>query len=109
MQVTRTPADVLATRSRRYQEKYGDRAVEIYTVPEDPYEPRSEEKEEYMGGIDVVIAFRESHDLFEDTDDVTRIAHDVMDEMGWELYIAPHHVSEKSRRAGWAEEEGTEI
>jgi len=32
MQVLRTPADVLATLSRRYQEHYGDRLVGLYAA-----------------------------------------------------------------------------
>jgi hypothetical protein len=32
-----------------------------------------------------------------------------MDETDWDLFVAPHHVSEKSRRVVWVEEEGTEI
>ena len=35
MQVTRTPADVLATLSSRYREHYGER-LGIYAVPDFP-------------------------------------------------------------------------
>lgn len=109
MQVPRTFADVLATLSRRYREHYGGRLAGVYAVPEDPYDPRSEKVEEIEDAVDVFVIFREPYEPFEETDDVTRIAYEVMDETDWELFIAPHHVSEKSRRAVWVEEEGTEI
>ena len=46
MQVTCTPADVLATLSRRYREHYGDRLVGIYAVPEFPFADEGPEKTE---------------------------------------------------------------
>jgi hypothetical protein len=48
MQVTRTPADVLATLSRRYREHYGDRLVGIYAVPEFPFADEGPRKRRMM-------------------------------------------------------------
>ena len=109
MQVTRTPADVLATLSRRYREHYGDRLAGVYAVPEDPYEDRSPTEGELEGAVEVFVVLREPYEPFEETDDVTRIAYEVMDETDWDLHVIPHHDSVAGRRAEWAEKKGIEL
>jgi hypothetical protein len=109
MQVTRTPADVLATLSRRYREHYGDRLAGVYAVPEDPYEERAPTENELEGAVEVFVVLKEPYEPFEETDDVTRIAYEVMDETDWDLHVIPHHDSETGRRAEWAKENGVEL
>ena len=109
MQVTRTPADVLATLSRRYREHYGDRLAGVYAVPRDPYEERSPTEGELEGSVEVFVVLQEPYEPFEETDDVTRIAYEVMDETDWDLRIIAHHDAESGRRAEWAKEKGIEL
>ena len=109
MQVTRTPADVLATLSRRYREHYGDRLAGVYAVPEDPYEGLSPTEGELEGAVEVFVVLREPYEPFEETDDVTRIAYEVMEETDWDLHIITHHDSETGRRAEWAKDNGIEL
>ena len=109
MQTTRTPADVLATLSRHYREHYGDRLAGVYAVPRDPYEERSPTEGELEGSVEVFVVLQEPYEPFEETDDVTRIAYEVMDETDWDLRIIAHHDAESGRRAEWAEEKGIEL
>lgn len=109
MQVTRTPADVLATLSRRYREHYGDRLSGVYAVPEDPYEERSPTEGELEGAVEVFVILREPYEPFGETDDVTRIAYEVMEETDWELHIITHHASETGHRGKWAKKHGIEL
>ena len=70
MQVTRTPADVLATLSRRYREHYGVR-LGIYAVPEFPFSDEGPEgKDDDVSVIEVVVVLQGPYDHFEETDPV---------------------------------------
>lgn len=64
MQVTRAPADVLATFSRRYREYYGDCLPGVYAVREDPYEERSPREGELEGAVEVFVILRERYKPF---------------------------------------------
>ena len=110
MQVTRTPADVLATLSRRYREYYGDRVVGIYAVPEFPF------SDEGPGGdaddvraIEVVVILQDPYDPFEETDPVVEIAMDVTEEYDWWMGIFARHAGRDDQLADWAREKGVEL
>lgn len=87
-------ADVLADLAQRVRAHYGDRLVGLYALPNDPYEPERGSEEH---GVHVVIVLRGGYDYSAETDNVTRIAHDVMDRTEWQYPVAPHHISADSR------------
>ena len=99
----------MATLSRRYREHCGDRLAGVYAVPEDPYEDRSPTEGELEGAVEVSVVLREPYEPFEETDDVTRIAYEVMGETDWDLHVIPHHDSGAGRRAERAEKRGVEL
>lgn len=84
MQVTRTPAEVLATPSRRYREHYGKRLVGIYAVPEFPFTDEGPEgDDDDVRAIEVVVILQGPYEHFEETDPVVDIAMDVTEEYDW--------------------------
>ncbi len=111
MQVTRTPADILATLSRRYREHYGDRLIEIYAVPEFPFsdEGPEETEDDDVRAIEVVVLLEGPYDPFEETDPVVDIAMDVTEEYDWWMGIFARHASQSDDLADWARENGVEI
>ncbi|MFP4228168.1 MAG: hypothetical protein ACLFTE_04980 [Salinivenus sp.] len=111
MQVTRTPADVLATLSRRYREHYGDRLVGIYAVPEFPFsdEGIEETEDDDVRAIEVLVILHDPYDPFEETDPVVDIAMDVTEEYDWWMGIFARHAAPDDNLADWAREKGVEI
>jgi hypothetical protein len=57
--------------------------------------------------VEVFVVLRKPYEPFEETDDVTRIAYEGMDETDRDLHV-PHHDSVAGRRAEWAEKKGIE-
>jgi hypothetical protein len=111
MQVTRTPADVLATFSRRYREHYGDRLVGIFAVPEFPFsdEGPGDGGDDDGRAIEVVVILQEPYDPFEETDPVVDIAMDVTEEYDWWMGIFARHAARGDDLADWARERGVEL
>lgn len=110
MQVTRTPADVLATLSRRYREHYGDRLVGIYAVPEFPFSDEGPEGEDDdVRAIEVVVILKGPYDHFEETDPVVDIAMEVTEEYDWWMGIFTRHAEHDDNLADWARENGVEL
>lgn len=110
MHVTRTPADVLATLSRRYREHYGDRLVAIYAVPEFPFSdegPGGEDDD--VRAIEVVVILGEPYEPFEETDPVVDIAMDVTEEYDWWIGVFARHAVRDDDLADWAREKGVEL
>ncbi|MEF8817792.1 MAG: hypothetical protein V5A20_08985 [Salinibacter sp.] len=110
MQVTRTPADVLATLSRRYREHYGDRLVGIYAVPEFPFSDDTPEKTEDddVRAIEVLVILHGPYDPFEETDPVVDIAMDVTEECDWKMGILVRHAAHNSDFARRIEGDGVD-
>ncbi|MCS4158900.1 hypothetical protein [Salinibacter ruber] len=108
MQVTRTPADVLATLSRRYREHYGDRLVGIYAVPELPFsdEGPEETEDDDVRAIEILVILQGPYDHFEETDPVVDIAMDVTEEYDWGTGGFARHAARDSDRAEGAECKG---
>jgi hypothetical protein len=73
------------------------------------YQDRSPTEGELEGAVEVFVVLREPYEPFEETDDVTRIAYEVMDETDWDLHVIPHHDSVAGPRAEWAEKKGGEL
>lgn len=87
-----TRADVLAMLARRFRKHYGDRLVGLYATHEDPYEPEQGDEE----GTHVVVVLEGPYEHWKETDPVTDITHDVLDETDWVAPITSHHVAEDS-------------
>jgi len=111
MQVLRTPADVLATLSRRYREHYGDRLVGIYAVPEFPFADEGPQKTEDddVRAIEVLVILDGPYDPFEETEPVVDIAMDVTEEYDWWTGIFARHAEEDDQLADWARKNGVEL
>lgn len=87
-----TRADVLAMLARHFRKHYDDRLVGLYATHEDPYEPEQGGE----GGTHVIVVLRAPYEHWEETDAVTDITHDVLDETDWVAPITSHHVAEDS-------------
>ncbi len=110
MQVTRTPADVLATLSRRYREHYGNRIVGIYAVPEFPFSDEGPgDEEDDVRAVEVVVILHGPYDHFAETDPIVDIAMSVTEEFDWWMGVFSRHAEEGDRLAEWARERGVEI
>jgi hypothetical protein len=110
MQVTRTPADVLATLSRRYREHYGDRLMGIYAVPEFPFSDEGPEGEDdEVRAIEVLVILQGPYDHFEETDSIVDIAMEVTEEYDWWMGIFTRHAAHDDDLADWAREKGVEL
>ncbi len=88
-----TRADVLAMLARRFRKHYDDRLVGLYATQEDPYEPEQGEEEV---GTHVVVVLQGPYEYWKETDTVTDITHDVLDETDWVAPITSHHVAHDS-------------
>jgi hypothetical protein len=110
MQVTRTPADVLAALSRRYRAHYGDRLLGLYAVPEFPFSDEgAEDEDDDVRAVEVVVVLQGSYDHFVEKDPVVDIAMSVTEEFdGWMGGFA-RHAEEDDQLAEWARERGVEI
>lgn len=107
MHVPRTPADVLATLSRRDREHDGDRLVAIYAVPEFPFSDEGpDEEDDDVRAVEVVIILGEPYEPSEETDPVVDIAMDVTEEYDWWMGIFARHAARDDTLAGWAREKG---
>lgn len=106
---TITPADVLATLSRRYREHYGNRLGGIYAVPKAPYEDEWGEGDDEIRGIEVVVILQGPYDHFEETDPVVEIAMGVTEEYDWWTGIFARHAAHDDDLAEWARENGVEL
>ena len=111
MHVTRTPADVLATLSRRYREHYGDRLVGIYAVPEFPFsdEGPEETEDDDVRATEILVILQGPYDHFEETDPVVDIAMEVTEEYDWWMGIFARHAAHDDDLADWAREKGVEL
>jgi hypothetical protein len=110
MQVTRTPADILATLSRRYREHYGERLAGIYAVPEFPFSDEGPEREDDdVNVIEVVVILQGPYDHFEETDPVVDIAMEVTEKYDWWMGIFTRHAAHDDDLADWAREKGVEL
>lgn len=98
--------DALALLARRYHNHYGNRLAGVYATPYDPYEPERGHDE---SGIHVVVVLDALHEHWEETDPISRIAHEVMEEVQWSVPIVPHHVSSESALAHRMQEEGVRL
>jgi hypothetical protein len=111
MQITRTPADVLASVSRRYRKHYGDRLAGVYAVPEFPFSDDAPEAEDGddVQAIEVVVILRGEYEPFQETDPVVDIAMDVTEEYDWWMSVFARHAADDSHLADWARRKGVEI
>lgn len=75
MEATITRADILAEAARRYGERFRDRLVELYALPEDPYEPEEEE----INIVQLVLILKDFRP-FEDSEPVAQIADELTHE-----------------------------
>ena len=78
--------------ARRFRAHYDDRLVALYAAQEDPYE--SGQKSE--AGTHVVVVIEGPYAHWEETDAVTDITHDVLDETDWVAPVTAHHVAHDS-------------
>jgi len=106
---TVTPADILATLSRRYRKHYGDRIVEIYAVPEMPFGDEWGDGADDVRAVEVVVILREPYDHFEETDPVVDIATKVSESYDWWMGIFARHAAHDDHLADWARERGVEL
>lgn len=99
-------AEVLAALARRYRDRYADRLAGVYAAPSDPYAP-----ERSLGdpGLHVTVVLVGPYDHWQETDAVSRIAHEVMEETGWQVSIVPHHVSHESALARRVQAQGVRL
>ncbi|MEF8865881.1 MAG: hypothetical protein V5A20_08980 [Salinibacter sp.] len=88
-----TRADVLAMLARRFRKHYGDRLAGLYATQEDPYEPEQGESEI---GTHVTVVLQGPYEHWKETDTITEITHDVLDETDWVAPITTHHVAHDS-------------
>lgn len=107
MQVTRTPAEVFSELAHRFREQYGDQLVALYATQYDPYEPSDEETNE--PGVHIIVVLRGPYEPWTETDTVTGIAHDIMDQTDWTVPLALHHVSHDSAVARRTDKEGIRL
>lgn len=110
MQVTRSPADVLVTLSRRYRDHYGDRLTGVYAVPEFPFsdeEPEGEDDD--VRAIEVVAILKEPYEPFQEEDPVVNIATDITEEYNWWMGVFARHAAHDDDLADWAQEKGVEL
>jgi hypothetical protein len=98
--------DILAALARRYRDEYGDRLVELYALPRNPFEP---EEEHEVENLDVVVVLQDVDDHFAETDGVVEVAMEVEREYDFEYGIFPHHASEDDDFAQVAREEGVRL
>lgn len=82
--------------ARRFRKHYEDRLVGLYATQDDPYEPELEGSEI---GTHVVVVIQGPYEHWMETDTVTDITHDVMDETDWVSPITSHHVDHDSELA----------
>lgn len=99
----KTRADVLATLAHRFQKHYGDRLIGLYATQENPYEPMQGGS---GPGVHVVVVLQGPYEHWEETDAVTDITHDVLDESDWTVPITSHHVAHDSTLARRMKREG---
>lgn len=88
-----TRADVLAMLARRFRQHYGGRLAGLYASQEDPYEPEREGNEM---GTHVIVVLQGPYEHWKETDRVTEITHDVLDETDWMAPLTSHHVAHDS-------------
>jgi hypothetical protein len=106
-QVTRTPTDVFPELAHRFHEQYGDQLVALYATQYDPYEPSEEETNE--PGVHIIVVLRGPYEPWTETDAVTDIAYDIMDQTEWTVPVVPHHVSHDSAVAHRMDEKGVRL
>ena len=110
MQVTRTPADVLAALSRRYRKHYGDRLSGVYAVPEFPFSDEElRNGDDEVRAVEVVVILQGPYDHFAETDPVVDIAMSVTEEFDWWMGVFARHAEGGDQLAEWARERGVEI
>lgn len=102
-----TRADVFSELAHRFREQYGDRLVGPYATQYDPYEPSEAEKDE--PGVHIIVVLRGPCEPWTETDTVTDITHDTMDQTAWAVPLVPHHVSHESAVARRMDEEGVRL
>lgn len=78
--------------ARRFRGHYGDRLVALYATKRDPYEPEQHRED----GTHVVVVLQGPYEYSEETDPVTDITHDVLDETDWVAPVTAHHVAHDS-------------
>ncbi len=89
--------------ARRFRAHYDDRLVGLYAVQSDPYEPGMGEGED---GVHVIIVLEGPYGHWKETDTVTDITHDVLDETDWVAPVPSHHVAHDSAVAKQMKEKG---
>lgn len=98
-----TRADVLAMLARRFRKYYEDQLVGLYATQKDPYEPEHGTSDI---GTHVVVVIQGPYEHWKETDAVTEITHDVLDETDWVAPITSHHVAHDSAIAKRMKEKG---
>jgi hypothetical protein len=98
-----TRADVLAMLARRFRKHYEDQLVGLYATQKDPYEP---ERGTSDIGTHVVVVIQGPYEHWKETDAVTEITHDVLDETEWVAPVTSHHVAHDSAIAKRMKEKG---
>ena len=104
---TVTPADVLATLSRRYREHYGECLVDVYAVPDMPFWDEWGEADDDVRAVEVVVLCG-PYDFFKEVDPVVDIATEVSEAFDWWTVFA-RHAAHDDDLAGWARERGIEL
>jgi hypothetical protein len=102
-----TRADVFSELAHRFREQYGDRLIALYATQYDPYEPSEEEKNE--PGVHIIVVLQGPYEPWTETDTVTDIVYDIMDQTDWAVPLVPHHVSHDSAVARRIGEEGVRL
>ena len=88
--------------ARRFRAHYDERLVALYATHEDPYEPE-------QGGEDgphVIVVLQGPYEHWKETDAVTDITHDVLDETDWGAPVTSHHVAKDAAVAKRMEKRG---
>ncbi len=98
-----TRADVLAMLARRFRTHYGDQLVGLYATQKDPYEPEQGGSEI---GTHVIVVLQGSYKHWKETDAITEITHEVLDETDWMAPVTSHHVAHDSAVATRMKESG---
>lgn len=106
---TITPADILATLSRRYREHYGNRLVGVYAVPNMPFWDEWGRADDDIRAVEVVVILRGPYDHFEETDPVVDIATAVSEAFDWRVGVFARHTAHDGELADWARERGIEL
>lgn len=75
----------------------------LYAAQSDPYEPELGREDD---GTHVIIVLEGPYEHWKETDTVTDITHDVLDETNWVAPVTSHHVAEDSAVAKRMKERG---